>query len=547
MPLNRGCHQNCEIPKLLAPFLVAVIATLNPERLVIAADQSLLASEPYQAQAEPPSSSFQAIDWLVLIAYAVLMLGIGFYYERRNKNAEDYLLGGRSMKSWSVGISLFATLMSTLTYLAVPGEMIQHGPMILSRILAFPLIYFVVGRFIIPFIMRLSVTSAYEILEQRLGLSVRMLGSALFLVLRLLWMALIVYATSSAVLVPLLHLDPAATPWLCVVMAVLTVAYTSMGGLQAVVFTDVLQTFIMIAGALLSLVLITINLGGIGAWWPTSWAEHWDTPSFFFSTDARVSMGMAIMANFVWYVCTAGSDQMAVQRYLATRDVQAARKMFGISLICDAGVALLLAALGLALFAYFNAHPGGLTSGGIAGENADQLLPRFIVSVLPPGISGLVVAGILSAAMDSLSSGVNSTCSVITVDWIERFRRVKLQGQRNVREAKVVSWLIGLVVVILSLFASFIEGNLQEKCYTVVNLLTAPLFVLFFQAMFVPWATTLGTWLGAISSIAVALAMAYGDFLGLKFLWIMPVSLVTGIIVGGIASLLPVQTRNIRV
>ena len=217
----------------------------------------------------PTNASFEFLDWLVLAAYAVLMLAVGVYYGRRNKNAEDYLLGGRSMKPWTVGVSLFATLMSTLTYLAVPGEMIQHGPMILSRILATPLIYLVVARFIIPFIMKLRVTSAYEILEQRLGLSVRMLGSTLFLVLRFLWMALIVYATSSVVLVPIMHLDPSATPWVCVGMAVLTVAYTSMGGLQAVVFTDVLQTFIMLGGALLSIILITVNLGGVSAWWPT--------------------------------------------------------------------------------------------------------------------------------------------------------------------------------------------------------------------------------------------------------------------------------------
>jgi solute:Na+ symporter, SSS family len=497
-----------------------------------------------QPASQPPSPSFEILDWLVLAIYAVLMMAIGVYYERRNKNADDYLLGGRAMKSWTVGISLFATLMSTLTYLAVPGEMIQHGPMILSRILAFPLIYLVVARFIIPFIMKLRITSAYEILEQRLGLSVRMLGSTLFLVLRLLWMALIVYATSSTVLVPLMHLDPSATPWVCVGMAVLTVAYTSMGGLQAVVFTDVLQTFIMLGGALLSIILITVNLGGVSAWWPTGWSSQWDAPSFFFATEARVTMSMAILANFVWYVCTAGSDQMAIQRYLATRDAQAARRMFGISLVCDVGVTLLLAALGLAVFAYFNAHPEMLPEGGTLASNADQLLPRFIVQVLPAGISGLVVAGILSAAMDSLSSGVNSSCSVITVDWLDRFRRVKLHGQQHVYEAKIVSWLVGLVVVVLSLFASYIEGNLQEKCYTVVNLLTAPLFVLFFMAMFVPWATALGTWLAAAASIAIAVAMAYGNFLGLSFLWILPVSLATGIVVGTLASLLPMGSRR---
>ncbi len=155
-----------------------------------------------------------------------------------------------------------------------------------------------------------------------------------------------------------------------------------------------------------------------------------------------------------------------------------------------------------------------------------------------------MVAGILSAAMDSLSSGVNSSCSVITVDWLDRFRRKKLHGQQHVREAKVISWLVGLAVVLLSLFASIVEGNLLEKCYTVVNLFTAPLFVLFVLAMFIPWATVFGTWMGAVGSIAIAIAMAYGELFGLSFLWLTPVSLFVGIVVGCLSSLIPIGNRR---
>ncbi len=315
--------------------------------------------------------TFKALDWIVLAFYGISMMCVGWFYSRV-KNVEEYLLGGRDMKPWTVGISLFATLMSTLTYLAVPGEMIRHGPMILGGILSYPLVYLIVSRFIIPSFMKLRVTSAYEILEQRFGLSVRMLGSSLFLSLRLLWMALIVYATASTVLVPLLRLDPSTTPWICAVMAIVTITYTSMGGLQAVVFTDVLQTFIMLAGALLSILIITAKLGGIIAWWPTSWAPQWDTPRFFFSTDSRVALGLVILSTLTWYVSTVGSDQMAIQRYLATRDVKAARTMFGISLWCDAVVGTLLAILGLALFAYFDKYPAMLSDGETIHSNADK-------------------------------------------------------------------------------------------------------------------------------------------------------------------------------
>jgi SSS family solute:Na+ symporter len=416
--------------------------------------------------------------------------------------------------------------------------------MIFSAVLAYPFIYLVVGRLVIPFIMKLKVTSAYEILERRLGLSVRLLGSSIFLVMRLLWMSLIVYATSEAVLVPLLNLDKSATPWVCIAMATVTIAYTAMGGLQAVVFIDVVQTFIMLAGALLSLALITASLGGISGWWPQGWSAQWDEPSFFFATSSRVSIGMAILSTFTWYVCTAGSDQMAIQRYLSTRDAAAARKMFGISLVCDVFVTLLLAGLGLALFAFFHAHPEMLPEGETVASGADHLLPQFIVCALPAGVAGLVVAGILSAAMDSLSSGLNSSCSVITEDWIERFRRVKLHNLEQVKQAKAVSWLIGLVVIALSLLAGLLHGNLLERCYTVVNLLTSPLFVLFFLAMFVPWATAPGAWAAGIASTAAAIRIAYFHDFGLGFLWIMPISLVVGVVVGCLVSLLPLGQRR---
>ena len=143
---------------------------------------------------------FAVLDWIVLAGYGVGMLAIGWYFSRRTDNTDDYLLAGREMKPWAVGLSYFAGMFSTITYLAMPGEMIRHGPMILSTVLAYPLVFLVVGRLLIPYIMRLKVTSAYEILEQRFGLSVRLLGATFFMVLRLIWMAFIIFATSKHVL-----------------------------------------------------------------------------------------------------------------------------------------------------------------------------------------------------------------------------------------------------------------------------------------------------------------------------------------------------------
>ena len=471
------------------------------------------------------------------------------------------MLGGRNMRAWAVGLSLFATLLSTISYLAHPGEMIKNGPMILSQILSYPLIALTVCYFMIPAFMKLNVTSAYELLEARFGVSVRLLGASIFLLLRLLWMSVIVFATTDKVLIPLLGLDPAVwTPVFCAILGVITLIYTSLGGMRAVVFTDVVQTAILFGGALLALWTITNSMGGVSAWWPHEWSERWAPPLYGFQTDARVTMGWAMTSVFIWFVATAGSDQMAIQRYLATRDVRAARRAFLTTLACDTVVLTLLAILGLALFAYFQANPHFLSDGQSLQDNADRLFPRFIMVGLPRGITGLVVAGLLAAAMSSLSSGMNSSCAVITTDFIDRFKRDAVGETDHVRLAKLVSLVIGITVVALSLFVNIVPGNLLEIAFKVVNLFVVPLFLLFFMAMFVPWATTFGVWTAGISSAVAAIVVGYWSLLasfgptaalmkwiGLSpdakppsFLFIMPVALLVGVVVGTTASLLPV-------
>ncbi|MBN2294389.1 MAG: sodium/solute symporter [Pirellulales bacterium] len=487
------------------------------------------------------------IDWCIIAVYALGMVVVGWYYSRRTANTEDYLLGGRQMRPLAVGLSLFATMLSTISYLSWPGEMIKNGPMIMCIIAGYPLVFLTVGYLIIPKIMRLRVTSAYEILETRLGLTVRMMGSTIFLLLRLLWMSVIIYATSGTVLVPLMGLDASATPYVCAAMGIVTVIYTSMGGLKAVVFTDVVQTIILFGGAILAVILISVfsaqHLGEAFAWWPTEWAPHWQEPSFTFNPFVRVSAGMAMLAMFTWYVCTNCSDQMAIQRYLATRDAKAARKVILVSLISDGSVAIFLNILGLALLGFFMSQPHLLDDEQMIMENADQLFPRFIAIGLPVGVSGLVVAGLLAAAMSSLSSGINSSCSVISVDFIDRFRSRadRIVETDHVRMAKYISGFVGVAVVFLSSFVCMVEGNLIEIAYKVVNLFTVPLAGLFIMAMFVRWATAFGTIVGAVAGLVVVVAINYWEEItgrpGISFLCAMPAGLIVQMAVGMIASI----------
>jgi SSS family solute:Na+ symporter len=427
-----------------------------------------------------------------------------------------------------------------LTYLAFPGEMIKYGPMMCAQTLAFPVVLLIVGWWLIPRIMQQhDVTSGYELLEKRLGLTGRMLGASMFMTLRIVWMSAILYATSSKVVVPLMGLDPFWAPFISVAMGVITLIYASEGGMRAVVMTDALQSLIMCAGAVVVVAVVSADLGSVSAWWPHAWAAHWQEPVFWFRPDVRVTFMGAFLNMVVWMTCTCGSDQMAIQRYLSTRDVKAARQSLGIHLVTEVVMVGLLALVGLAVLGYYTAHPEGLANDSAVIHQADELLPRFVVTVLPGGLAGLVIAAMLSAAMSSLSSGMNSSSAVITNDFVGRLRPHHWSQSEEVRVARWASVLIGIVAVVLSMFVGQLAENLQELCIKVVNLLTAPLFVLFFLALFVPWAKPRGGIAATVASIGVAVGVAFFKWGGLEFLWTAPVSLVVGIVVGSLASLGP--------
>ncbi|NDH04717.1 sodium-coupled permease [bacterium] len=488
------------------------------------------------------------LDWLVIFIYAGIMLGVGIYYSRQNSTPEEYLLGNRRMSPIALGLSLFATLVSTLSYLGVPGEMIANGPMMITQVAAHPLIYVVVGYGLIPFLMKQPVTSAYEILESKLGMSIRLAGAAVFLLLRLGWMATILYATSKVVLVPLMGLSSSTIPWLCISMGLITALYSSWGGIKAVVMTDAIQSITMLLGALATLGVITYQMGGVVAWWPTQWPSEWQEPSWGFDPNQRVSFGILILSTTLWYVCTNGSDQMSIQRFLSTRDPSSARRTFMVAQITDVSVSMLLALTGVAILGFYTANPSEIPANQTIKSIGDQLFPRFIMTQMPGGFSGLVLAAILSAAMSSLSSGVNSTCAVFDKDFLSLFPRLKVSEMEEVSRLRYLAFIIMGIAVGLSMLNLFIDGNLVERCFKLINLLTAPLFVLFFLALFVPWANPVGAWFGLVASVIVAILIAYSKDFNLpfviSFVWMMPGSLLAGISIGSLSSALVGGSRK---
>jgi len=490
----------------------------------------------------------KTLDWAMLVLYAAGVLGAGWFYNRRNKTAEDYLVGGRNMKPWAVGFSFFVAVFSTLTYLARPGEMIRYGPLTLIGLSSVPLIHYIVGWFIIPVFMRLRVTSGNELLERRLGLAVRQTGVSFYLCMRLLWMALILYATVTKVVVPMIGARPEDGWWICILVAVITIIYTSMGGLKAIVAIDAAQSFLLFAGVLLTLGMISWYLGDFTAWWPKEWSAGWARPHLIHDEVSHRPILALFCSTLFWYICTAGSDQMAIQRYAATADVKSARAMFAYSLVAGVAIQVLLCGLGLALYAYAIANPTFVPTGKTALQASDELFPRFIITVLPTGVAGLIIAGLLAEAMNSLSSGISATGTVIVTDLINRFRKTASTPEGDVTLAKWISVLLGVIVVMLSSVMATVSGNLFEVSQKVVNLFTAPLFGLFFMAIFVRFATSFGTLIGAVAGVATAATINYWkDVTGyespVSFLWAMPLSLTIQVLVGCAFSLLPIGQR----
>jgi SSS family solute:Na+ symporter len=234
---------------------------------------------------------FSSLDWIVVVAYLIMMVMIGVYYSKKNRSFKDFALGGKNMNSVSVGLSLFATMLSSLSYLSYPGEMIRYGPIIFAGMFAFPVTHWVVGWFIIPKFMKEDVASAYELLEKKLGLSIRMMASFFFLSLRFLWMAAIVFATVDAAIGAILEVSPLQRFIYSFLLLIITLVYSSIGGLKAVVMTDVIQTILLWLGAILTIIIVSMHMGSFTNWIPDHWLAHWSPLRWGFNATERLSVG----------------------------------------------------------------------------------------------------------------------------------------------------------------------------------------------------------------------------------------------------------------
>ena len=482
------------------------------------------------------AAGLHTLDYVIVLVYMLGMVALGLYLYRRQGTAEDFFVGGRRMPWLATGLSMLATLMSTLTYLGLPGETIGHGVGLAISLAALPLAYVVVAYVWVPFFMRLRLTSAYEYLERRFGTGARMYGVVLYLYMRFLWMGMIVFTASLAVAQITQDTAPGAiaamtgglvrmgpTEWFYFVLiatGVISTLYTMLGGIQAVVWTDVVQFTVLFAGAALTLVLVAANTGtGPAAWWAeVTTGTHEIPPLASWDLTERTTIVWMLLAGFMWHVCTHASDQVALQRYFTTASAKAARRTAAVNFTATILIQVLLALVGMALLVYYLHNPGELPPGVTDPRDpafADEMFPRFITYGLPIGISGLVLAAVFAVAQSSIDSGINSTATVITVDLVRRFRSQPLTDRGELRLAQWLTLGIGLFVTLTGVAVTLLpeKYNILELQFRSFNSVLGPLGAVFMAGIFFRHVGQEAVLVAGVAGAAAGLLFAYAEVL----------------------------------
>ena len=458
-----------------------------------------------------PVQQTKAFGWLnsaSLAAYLLLMLGIGIFFSYRNKNTDDFFRGGQRVPWWAAGLSIFATILSSITFIAIPAKAYAtdwvQSIVNLGILLAAPFLI----TFILPFFRKIDATSAYEYLEQRFNVFVRLLASASFVFFQIGRMAIVMFLPSLA----LATITPLSVEMCILIMGMLSIIYCTLGGIEAVIWTDAIQSFILLAGAVLSFILIIVNLkGGLSEFYSVAAANNkfhlanwdWDITSF-----TRSAFWVVFLGGIAQAVVPGTSDQAVIQRYMSVDSESKARKAIWTNAIVSMPATIIFFGLGTALFVFYKANPAKLDP----HFQIDAIFPLFIANELPAGLAGLVIAGIFSAAQSTISTSMNSTSTAIVTDFVKRFSLLKSE-RRYLFLARILTATLGLLgtgIALLMANADII--SLWDTFMKVLGLFGGPLCGIFLLGMFSKKANTAGAVVGLIAGIiAVAWIQNFTD------------------------------------
>ncbi len=472
---------------------------------------------------------FEFLDYMVLTLYLSLMVAVGIYFARRGSTTEDFFLAGRKIPWWAAGLSVFGTQLSAITFMAIPAT--SYGSdwrRFVGSVMLLPVMLLVIYCFL-PLFRRLDVTTAYEYLEARFSVSVRVLASAIFILFQLGRMGIVLLLPAIA-----LSAVTAMDTYLCIaLMGLLATIYTVLGGISAVIWTDVLQVFVLIGGALLCLLVTIQDVGGWSAMIEAAQAAdkfhifdwRWSSSDMV----AWVLMVGFLFTNLVPYT----SDQTVIQRYLTTPDEKQAAKGLWLNLIITIPTGILFYGLGTALYVYYTSHP---LEQAMLPAATDQLVPWFVVTHLPSGVAGVVVAGIFAAAMSSLDSSMNSISAAVVNDFVGRFSSAD-ESRDDLKLARRLTLVLGIIGTgAAMMLATFEIKYLFDFFQKVLGLFGGGLVGVFLLAVFTRRCNAIGALAGLLTGAATTMAVAFGT--DINFLLYAAVGSCTCFGVGYLVSLL---------
>jgi len=471
--------------------------------------------------------NFGFLDWLLLGLYLAGMVLVGVFFSGRQTSTKEFFLGGRRFKSLAVSLSVLGTSLSAITFLGVPGFVVQHDwSTLVASWMGFPAALIVAWLFV-PFFYNLGLTSTYDYLQKRFDTRAAVLGGVLFLLLRGVLAGIAIYAPSLALC--------AVTGWnltLCIVVSgLMTVFYTALGGISAVIWTEIIQVVVLFAGAILVLIQLAQQLPGNVADWVAQAAEAGKFHVFDFRLSAvDLTFWGSFLGGLFYSVAFYGVDQVMVQRYLASSSLRQAQKSLFLQATYLIPSILVFFVTGTLLYLFAKQNesvfPDTLTG--------DQILPYYIVRFLPAGLPGLLVAAVYAAAMSTLSGVLNSLATISVNDFYKRFWKPDETESHYVRLSRRVTVAWGTLAVVVALGVGHIDPSVWMQSIKAGGLLMGPMLGMFLLGMLTDRSTPVGAFWGCLIGVAASLVAGFASPLQLYWLTLFgtTVTLVSGGIIG---------------
>lgn len=475
----------------------------NNQWVTVGGERSLGGTSP-MVTAFTKQVSFGWINWATLIVYLLFMVWIGYRFHHGDQTTNNFFTVGGKIPWWAAGISLFGAQISAITYMATPAIVYATDwSLAIGSVMILFTVPFVI-KYYIPFFRRLSVTSAYEYLEHRFSRHVRLIGSVSFILFQLGRIGIVLFLPAIAIS-SVTQID---VYLLISVMGVICIFYAVAGGMEAVIWTDVVQVIILIGGAILCLVVATHSIdGGVqGVLQKGMEADKFKLFHLQWDYDKPV-LWVCIVGFFFLDIIPYTSDQTIVQRYLTVKDEKAAAKSLWTNAFIVLPSIVIFFGIGTVLYVFYADNPMAIPS-----EQVGEILPYFIVQELPSGIAGLVVAGIFAASQSALGAGMNSVSAAYVSDIHPQFRRVR-NDKENLFTARVATVIVGLVGIGSAMAVAWLNVEFLFVLFMeVLGILGGALAGVFILGIFTVRATSKGVVAGVIVGVvAVWLAKGYTD------------------------------------